>query len=168
MSRRCYSGDPPKWSKAVVIGLAVLGVGLFFTGYAVQSWKGMWQTAGAAAAVASLLLSFRMLTSYIYEISDDERPGEYDLVITEVRGKKNRTVCRVSAGKGRFMKPAKGEKLPDVPGPRCDFTVWGADPDSVCVFLPSEEEGGGIVKFAPDREMAAMLAALCGEDPGVN
>ena len=23
MSRRCYSGDPPKWSKAVVIGLAV-------------------------------------------------------------------------------------------------------------------------------------------------
>ena len=94
--------------------------------------------------------------------------GEYDLVITEVRGKQNRTVCRVSAGKGRFMKPAKGEKLPDVPGPRCDFTVWGADPDSVCVFLPSEDEGGGIVKFAPDREMAAMLAALCCEDPGVN
>ena len=115
MSRRCYSGDPPKWSKAVVIGLAVLGVGLFLAGYAVQSWRGMWQTAGAAAAVASLLLSFRMLTSYIYEISDDERPGEYDLVITEVRGKKKPHRLPGLGREGAVHEAGEGRKAPRRP-----------------------------------------------------
>lgn len=156
----CYTGQPKKWAKSVVVGLAVLAVVLFLAGYVVQSYKGLWQLSAAICAVSSLLLSFRLLTSYIYEISDCERAGEYDLVITEVRGRKNRVVCRVSVKTGRLIKLAEGEKLPETAGPKCDFTVWGAEKEDVMYFLPDENEGGGIVRFAPDEKMKEIIKRL--------
>jgi len=156
----CYSGEPKKWAKAVVIGLAVLAVLLFLASYVIQTYKGIFQLAAAISVCASLLLSFKLLTSYIYEISENDTPGAYDLVITEVRGKKNRVVCRVSVPAGSLITLADNEKLPDVYGPKCDFTVWGVDKSTVMYFLPSEEEGGGIVRFAPDAEMVTIMERL--------
>ncbi len=115
-----------------------------------------------AALVALMLASMGIytalrlqLTSYVYEISDDEKPGQYDLIIRSVCGKRIRTECRVSL-RGR-LEAAQYKKQRDEAMIRycplfCDGTVR--------IFRPDEANGKYLVVICPDEEMLRIMIAL--------
>ncbi len=167
----CSTAKPGTWAKVLVIAMFAAGAGLFLTGYLVQSYRGAFQCAGAVAAVAAVLLSTRLMTSYVYEIAEGEMQGLPDLVITEVRGRRSRTVCRVSLANGVFVMPDERERLPSDAGkggPSCNCVPF---PQSrgcgVCIFLPSETEGAGVIRFAPDGEMISICLRYAKKFEGV-
>lgn len=156
-----YSPSHDKYTGAAVGVLIVIAFAVFVGGSFVPAYAGLFELAAVALAAAGILLCSRgLLTRYVYtvETSDKSRDPlddpDADLVITEIRGKVSRVVCRVSVKGGAIRRIRRDTPKPDAPV----FNYCpGLFPEDPCWFYPSEAEGGGGVKILPDGKLFRLL-----------
>lgn len=156
-----YSPSRNKYTGVVVGTLIAAAFAVFVAGSFAPAYAGLLELAAVALAAAGILLCSRaFLTKYVYtvETSDKSRDPlddpDADLVITEIRGKVSRVVCRVSVKGGAIRRIRRDTPKPDRP----IFNYCpGLFPEEPCWFYPSEAEGGGGVKFAPDGKLFRLL-----------
>ncbi len=157
MSQNEYSYSPPRGDKvSTVITYALVGAAalLIVFGEIFTDIKPIFQASGFGALLLSVMFfSKYLLSGYTYTVTVSEDGESADLVVVENSGKRNRTVCRVCATDSRIFKAKK-------PGGR----VWDYRPSPFVtdhwVFTVSERDGGGFIRFCPDRRMLDILRAL--------
>ena len=119
-------------------------------------------TALAAAAVAVLLAGRYVFREYIYAV--EARGSGFDLVITELRGKAHKVVCRIDISdateivrasadtKRRLASRAKHMK-------HHDYCVdLGAD--DACYLFLSEEGKEVSIRFSPNGKLEELLRSM--------
>lgn len=125
---------------------------------------------GLLALSAAVYVAFRYLCiKYVYELEPD--PQDADgllLTITEIRGRRRITVCRIgTADIERFEKLKRRAKRQKSNRPRgmktYDYCV-DMHPDAYFIVLKDdaecrESERGEVIFFMPDEKMTALIAA---------
>lgn len=116
----------------------------------------VWQFAALCLLTAALLITTRyLLKEYIYRFVPTA-DGGFDFVVHERSGKKSICVCRVSVDTFRAFAPADRQKRVGV------AYHWCVEPRAASYLLTltdsdGEEETETVIRFSPDREMAAMI-----------
>lgn len=146
-------------STSKVISFVVLGAAaaLIMLGEILKEYQPLLMTAGFVLAMCGVLVCIRfLLSTYTYIIEADTEAGIADLVITEIKGKTLRTVCRVSLAGGRLFADEKGKK-PN--GAVYDYRPSPFTPNSRYFEVP-ERDGEGFVRFSPDEKMVELMRSL--------
>lgn len=156
-----YSPSRDKYTGVVVGVLIAAAFAVFVAGSFAPAYSGLLELAAVALAAAGILLCSRaFLTRYVYTVETSDKMSDpldgpdADLVITEIRGKVSRVVCRVSVRDGTIRRIRRDTKRPD--GPIYNYCP-GLFPEDPCWFYPSGSEGGGGVKIAPDAKLFRIL-----------
>lgn len=162
-----YEYRPPKdiFSRVLLGALLAAGAGMILAGAALPSGGAFLQTGGCALILAGLLIGSRfVMTRYCYSVEyTDGRPREAgpDLVVTEQRGRRRRVVCRVSVAGGRLVKLPRGHRARKAArgdsAPYFDYSP-ALLPGGTHYFFPSEEDGGGCLRFSPDPYLEDLLS----------
>jgi len=144
-------------SKAIAFAVLGAAAALIMLGEILKEYQPLFITAGFVLAMAGVLVCIRfLLSAYTYIIEADTESGIADLVITEMKGKTIRTVCRVSIAGSRLFADEKGKK-PD--GMIYDYRPSPFAPDSRYFEVP-ERDGEGYVRFSPDEKMIELMRSF--------
>ncbi len=161
-----YEYEPPRGGgtlKAVVAAMLVVAA-VMITAGAHSSYAGLIQLGGAMLAVTAITIGTRFcLTGYVYALCRNSHG--VDLVITEIRGKKRRTVCRVAVDGGTLVRVRRG-----TPQPKGALYNYTTDPFSEDKYYFSSAESGVFsdgtgefckesVKFNPNDEFVSLMLA---------
>lgn len=157
-----YSPKGNKFKTGVLVG------GCFATALAMVAVSGMggmlapyFKSGAAIWALAGVLFALRLLgTTYVYSIFRDATRGDIDLVISEVRFGRSRSVCRISlfdieeiffekSKRSRFKRKKRGTGR---------LYNYCADvfPSKYCILRISGNERS-YIKFSPDETISDIL-----------
>ena len=124
---------------------------------------GLWalvRLAAVGAITGGLYITVRWLArEYIYTLEQQDN-GQIDFVVTEQNGRRQITVCRVSADTLTELRPlAKGERIPK-PTKNRRVYHYCADlrPANAALLTLRDGDGEAILHFAPDDGLFRLLA----------
>jgi len=150
----------PSYICAVLLASSpVISAVLCAVGGAIPSpWRHFFYAAAGFILLCGTFVTLKFqFVEYIYEISEGERPGTYDLIVTSVLGKKITTECRIALS-GSVTPVKKRMKTADkTKRYRLCQLFPGADK---YIFTPFEAEGEYSILLCPNEEMLNVMKML--------
>lgn len=156
----CAPKSRPLRAYLYVLG-AVLGATALWTVPSLfeMSYRPVWYFGALFLLTVALLVTVRyLLRRYVYRFKETESGG-FDFVVWEISGKRTVCVCRVSVDSFRALTQEEKGKHPR---PHYD---WSAGPGGSAYLLTIRDGDEGfdregeeiVIRFSPDRDMAAMI-----------